>query len=286
MIEAAKKAGDANAVRLYTDVQKAFVEAVDGIKHNNIGALFADARQYSSREYQKLDALQWGRDAHKLSGEAAAEQFAAFPDDLKKLARFGWLDELSNTVGSKTKANDLTQTLTQNRQLDLLREMIPRAAGRGPMSTQPERFGDFMGIEKTMIGTRDKVLGNSATAQRLADDARLTRQTLGEMFDRYRSSPSLFAMGMEAVSSGLTKVFGFREDVAQELGRRLFTADRATIDRILARLEANWGADRVGQLQRLLTNTAQAAGSALPAVGARAASENQQQQRQGLLPAR
>ena len=43
---------------------------------------------------------------------------------------------------------------------------------------------------------------------------------------------------LEATSMALNKVFGMREDVASEIGRRLFTAKPAEREAILTRLES------------------------------------------------
>jgi hypothetical protein len=157
----------------------------------------------------------------------------------------------------------------------LLRETIPRTDAAGKVySTRPEMFGDYIANEKAMVNAGQKILGNSATAGRLADDERLTRQTLGQMFDRFKQGNlGIVPMALEAVSVGLTKIFGFREDVAQELGRRLFTAKRDEIDRILARLEAKWGSDKIGQLSKVMNVVASATSVALPAQGGRAIGE-------------
>jgi hypothetical protein len=275
MIEVAERAGDRNAVRVLKSVRDDFVAAVDNIKTNGIGEKWQAARGYFSTEKQRQEAIEWGRNAARAESNATADEFAEFPDGLKKLARLGILEGLERQAGPSRRAADLTQVLETNRMQALLRETIPRAKGSGRYSEQPERFGDYVANEKAMIRSRDKVLGNSATAERLADDQRLTRQTLAHMFERFKSGNlGAVPLVMEAVSAGLTRFFGFREDVAQELGRRMLTANRAEIERIIARLEVRWGADKVGAFTRFLTGTSVAASAALPAATGRAAGES------------
>src|SRR5262249_13012508 len=141
---------------------------------------------------------------------------------------FGILEGITNETGPKRRAQDLTNLFETNRMQNLLRETIPRSdKSTATYATPPEKFGNNIANEKAMIGTRDKVLGNSATAGRIAEDERLTRQTLSQMFNSFKHGGiGVVPLALEAVSAGLTKIFGFREDVAQELGRRLFTADR------------------------------------------------------------
>jgi hypothetical protein len=275
LISRAKQAGDNNAVRILEGVQSDFINAVDNIKANDIGTKWQAARGYFSHEKQRQEAIEWGRNALKTESNATADQFAAFNADQQKLARLGILEGLERASADKKRAADLTGLFDTARVQNLLRETVPRAKGSGPYSVQPERFGDYIANEKAMVGTRDKVLGNSATAGRLADDERLTRQTLSQMFDRFKQGNlGVVPMALEAVSVGLTKIFGFREDVAQELGRRLFTARPAERDRILARLEAQWGSDKIGAFTRFLDQASTAGAVALPATGARAISES------------
>jgi hypothetical protein len=275
LIARAKQAGDANAVRILKDVQADFINAVDNIKANDIGTKWQAARGFFSHEKDRQEAIEWGRNALKSESNATADQFAAFNADQQKLARLGILEGLERASADKKRAADLTGLFDTARVQNLLRETVPRAKGSGPYSVQPERFGDYIANEKAMVGTRDKVLGNSATAGRLADDERLTRQTLSQMFDRFKQGNlGVVPMALEAVSVGLTKIFGFREDVAQELGRRLFTAKPAERDRILARLEAQWGSDKIGAFTRFLNQASTAGAVALPATGARAISES------------
>lgn len=94
-----------------------------------------------------------------------------------------------------------------------------------------------------MVQTRNAVLGNSSTAQRQQDDAEFTGDTLRSMWDRFRSAPSLFNMGVEAVGSGIQAIFGYRQDVARELAQRLLTTDRTLQNQILRRLQRRAGPD-------------------------------------------
>jgi hypothetical protein len=275
LVDRARTAGDKTAASILTDAKNQILAQVDAISAKEVGKKYAAARGYFSSEKERQEAIEWGRNALRAESNATSDQFAAFNADQQKLARLGILEGLERASADKKRAADLTGLFDTARVQNLLRETVPRAKGSGPYSVQPERFGDYIANEKAMVGTRDKVLGNSATAGRLADDERLTRQTLSQMFDRFKQGNlGVVPMALEAVSVGLTKIFGFREDVAQELGRRLFTARPAERDRILARLEAQWGSDKIGAFTRFLDQASTAGAVALPATGARAISES------------
>lgn len=281
MIEVAINKGDRNTSRVLRAVKDDMLVAVDGVTKQDIGKKYAAARDFFSSQMEMKDAIDLGRKAFRENSEVVADQFASLSKGQQKLFRLGMLESFeTNLGGSKSRAADLTRAFDTPRMQELLRTVIPRTetpTGRvkagATYADRPERFGDFIGNEKAMVATRDRVLGNSATQGRAMDDARLTRQTVGEMFDRYRQSPSLFAVGMEAISTGLTKVFGFRDDVAQKLARRLFTANPAEREAILVRLESQWGPDKVGALGRVLDGAAAATTVAAPALGGRSIGE-------------
>jgi hypothetical protein len=278
MIEPALRAGKNKLAGDLIEFRKNVTEAAKATNPK-----YAEALGLHSGDMRRREAFEWGRNALRAESNATADEFAAFPEDMKKLARQGIIEAVSLARADKTRAADLTKMFDTNRVQNLMRETIPKTETevlgkpvKGAVyAHRPEMFGDYIGNEKAMVGTRDKVLGNSATAGRLADDERLTRQTLSQMFDRFKQGNlGVVPMALEAVSVGLTKIFGFREDVAQELGRRLFTAKPAERERILARLEANWGSDKIGAFTRFLDQASTAGAVALPATGARAISES------------
>jgi len=280
MIEVAINKGDRNAARVLKGVKDDMVSAADAITAQKIGEKYRAARDVYSSRAESKDAIDMGRKAFRENSDVVADQFNALSTGDKKLFRLGMLESFEQNLGARKRANDITQIFDTPRMQELLRTVIPRTVGKSgkvdkstDISRNPERFDSYIGNEKLMVETNKKVIGGSPTQPRAMDDARLTRQTVGEMFDRYRQSPSLFAVGMEAISTGLNKVFGFREDVAQQLARRLFTANPAEREAILTRLEAQWGPDKIGMIGRILDNAATATSVALPAQGGRAIGE-------------
>jgi hypothetical protein len=294
IIEKMINAGDKTGVRQMTDLKNAFLAKIDDIKDGNgveIGKLYQKARNFHYTESQKQNAIEWGRNAVRGESNATAEEFAAFDPALKKFARLGILEGLERMSMDKRRANDITQIFQTNRMQSLMRETIERSDNAGAVfANRPERFGRQTGYEQRMVSTSNKVLGNSKTAERLSDDDRLKRQTLSTMFERFRSGNlGAVPMVMEAVSAGLNRFFGMNEGVAREIGRRLLTARRDEIDRIIARLEARWGVDRVGAFTRYLEGTTLGSAATLPPSVARTAAENRERnnaQGLGLLPAR
>ena len=143
----------------------------------------------------------------------------------------------------------MTLLFQQRRVQELMEEAIPKSKGaKAEFSNRPERFGEYMRRQGRMVETRDEVLGNSKTTQRAGDDLQVAGSMLGQMVNRWRSSPSLANMAIEAVAEGWKRIFGFRDDVALALAKRLTATDPAERARVLAAVQARMGKDRFGQL--------------------------------------
>lgn len=87
-----------------------------------------------------------------------------------------------------------------------------------------------------MVQTRNAAIGNSMTRRNQADDAIFAGEALQSMWDRFRQSPSLFNMGIEAIGTGIQRIFGYRQDVALALAQRLLEQDPTVRNQILRRL--------------------------------------------------
>ena len=126
-----------------------------------------------------------------------------------------------------------------------MREIIPRSQGRTDVfHNRPERFGDVVNREQRMVQTRNQTYGNSPTAQRGKDDIEFTGDALAGMWNRFRQSPSLFNMGLEAIGAGIQKVFGYNQRVALQMARMLLETDPTQRNQILRRLARRGGPDR------------------------------------------
>jgi len=253
LIGRARTAGDKNAERVLTGIKNDLIAAVDSIPDQQIGDKYKAARNYFSSQMDMKDAIDLGRAALKENSDVVADQFSGLTEGQKKLFRLGLIESFEANMGRAKRTNDITQAFETPRVQELLREVIPRSEKAGAtFADRPERFGDFVANEKSMINTRNKVLGNSATQERAMDDAKFTRQGLGQMIDGLRGS-GLVGIALEAATSAANKVFGLREDVAAEIARRLFTADPQQREIILQRLEQKYGKQKLPQFMSALS---------------------------------
>lgn len=248
MIETAQRQGQGNMVRELTGFKNALLERVhlpDANGNPTINTAYWQARQAWGTAAENREAIELGRQALREGSEVSVEQYRDLTRGQQQLFRIGFLESLRNALGTKRPGSDVTQLFQQQRVRDLMNEIIPRSKGKTDVfANRPERFGDLMNREQRMVQTANEVLGNSKTAQRQVDDMAFAGDALASMWNRFRGSPSLFNMGIEAIGVGIQKVFGYRQDVALAMARRLLETDPTVRNQILRRLARRGGPDR------------------------------------------
>jgi hypothetical protein len=241
LIEKAQRSGEGNLTRELTEFKNELLNAVhrvDGSGAPTANLTYREARQAWGSAAENREAIDLGRAALRENAEVTAEQFRELTEGQQRLFRLGFLESLRNALSSKRPGNDVTQLFQQRRVQELMNEIIPRPrSGNAVFANRGERFGDLMNREQRMVQTRNTVLGNSATQMRGQDDAAFAGDALANMWNRFRQSPSLFNMGVEAVGVGIQKVFGYRQDVALALARRLLETEPTARNQILRRLQ-------------------------------------------------
>lgn len=262
MIEGAQRQGQGNLVRELTQFKNSLFDAVHRVDTNGnptANLLYREARQTWGTAAENREAIDLGRGALRSGSEIGAENYRELSPGQQQLFRLGFLESLRNALSQKRPGNDITQLFQQARVRELMNEIIPRPNGRNAVfANRQERFGNLLNREERMVQTRNAVLGNSATAQRAQDDAEFAGDALAGMWNRFRQSPSLFNIGVEAIGTGLQKIFGYRQDVALALSRRLLEADPTARNQILRRLRARGGPGRVQQLITQIDQSANA----------------------------
>lgn len=270
MIETAQRGGENNLARELTQFKDDLLNQVHGVDASGAptrNLVYQQARQAWGSAAENREAIELGRAALRDSSEVSAEQYRALTEGQQRLFRIGFLDSMRSTLGKTKPGTDVTQQFQQRRVQELMNEIIPRSRGRNTVfQNRPERFGDLMRREQRMVQTRNTVLGNSATAQRQQDDMAFAGDALRGMWDRFRSSPSLFNMGIEAVGAGIQRVFGYRQDVASALARRLLETEPEARNQILRRLQRRGGPDAFERFARGVDQAAiSISGTTMPA---------------------
>jgi hypothetical protein len=252
MIEGAQRQGQGNLVRELTRFKNDLLDAVHRVDANGnptANLVYREARQTWGTAAENREAIELGRSALRDGSEIGVENYRELTPGQQQLFRLGFIESLRNALSQKRPGNDITLLFQQARVRELMNEIIPRPNGRNAVfANRAERFGNLLNREQRMVQTRNTVLGNSATAQRMQDDTAFAGDALAGMWDRFRQSPSLFNIGIEAIGTGIQKIFGYRQDVALALAHRLLEQDPTTRNQILRRLQARGGPGRLQQL--------------------------------------
>jgi hypothetical protein len=263
MIETAGRGGERNLQRQLIEFKDSLLERVHEGGRNPV---YQQAREAWGSAAERRDAIELGRNALRDDSDVTLEAFNELSSGNQALFRVGVVEGARRMMSSKRPGDDLTRIFQQFRVQELMNGIIPRSQrSTATFANRAQRFGEVQGREAGMVQTRNKVLGNSETATRVQDDAEFTGQAMRGMWDRFRNSPGIINMGFEAIGYGLQRVFGYRQDVALELARRLITTDRETQNRILRRLIARGGPDRFTQFAQQVDEISRALQTSVPA---------------------
>jgi hypothetical protein len=223
------------------DMQRELLRSVDQLP--NAGTRYNAARQAFSTRAEMREAIDLGRAAARESPEVSAAQYQALTVGQQRMFRMGLFGELERRIAATPRQNDVTRIFDTPQMQELLQVVAPQ--GTAP------RVGQFIQGEKNYLtGTRNEVMGNSKTAERLADDE-ATNQMQG-LVETLRSTRSLREAAFNTTQAILDKIFGFRADTAASIARQLFTANPRDLDGILLRLENRLGPNRAEQFRSLM----------------------------------
>ncbi len=253
MIEAARRGGENNLARLLTGLKNDLLNAVHlpnaaGEPTRNV--LYQQARNAWGSAAENREAIELGRAALREGSEISIEQFRNLSPGQQIYFRQGFLESARNALGNRRSGNDATMPFQTARVQDLLREIIPNSrATAGTFGDRSGRFGEYLSREERMGQTRNRVLGNSATAQRQGDDAEFAADALSRVMMGLRGGTNAI---IEVVGSALTRATAYRQDVAEALARRLVEADPAAQARILQNLQRQLGPQRFREFTRSL----------------------------------
>lgn len=246
-----------NVKRLLVQLKNDILDSVHGGDRNNPtkNIAYKAARDEWGSRAELLEAADMGRKFLRGDGGVSAEDFRAMTKAEQNMFRLGVTRELRTMMGGKAlgPTADFTNILRKPNVYERLAEVMPQ----GQTST---KMNEIVRRETRMSDTAKEVLGNSKTAQRLSDDVELGgRDIMSQAIDRYRSSPTLLNLALDAVKAGAEKIFGFRDDMATALARRLFTADPAEQAQILAAIEARMGKEKTSKFLEFMSQASLAA---------------------------
>lgn len=245
-----------------TELKNDMLAAVDAMP--KIGPLYKTARDQFSGEMSLRDALKLGRDMLKEDGEVAVDQFRQLATEgERKMARLGLWEAFKQLGARKGRTDDVTKIFTTPRVQEIIEAMVPRPRGADAVfANRPERFGQYISNEQRMISTRNQTMGNSKTAERMADDEALNNmQSMIEAAKNSASNPSASGFVLRLMETTIAKLFGFRADTAAAIARKLYTANPAEREVLLQAIERRMGPGRAAQFARVMAELSRPASS-------------------------
>lgn len=143
------------------NMRRAYVETVDGLDKTGV---YRKARDAWAGYSQSLDAVKLGRSAFQQSPEENAASLAKLSEPNKEFYRLGLADVLKERLAKTGLSGDEAKSLIKNPWMrDQLRPAFKSTADY-------DAFIDAVTAETKMFSLRQKVLGGSQTAGRLAED--------------------------------------------------------------------------------------------------------------------
>ncbi|MBY3590615.1 hypothetical protein HJA87_12075 [Rhizobium bangladeshense] len=193
MIQRAEAQGAGNRAHYLSRVQGLIDQALADASEGYVGA-----RDAFARASRRIDAVEAGRDASRISRRAqdTIPEFEALPPDQQVDFRAGYIDPLI----ARLEGASSSPTTNKARMLQ-----TPKYEAELPAFAAPERgaqLTDRIAREQTMFRTSNAALGGSKTADNMADAADLNQ------FD-----PAVFGRLVRgdlggAITTGISKVLG------------------------------------------------------------------------------
>jgi len=225
-----------------------------------VGDLYENARVQYMQEMRKLEAMQLGRDAWKENSEVGIDAYRNLKtDDERKLFRLGLYGGFDEQYGGgKARNRNITTVFETPRIQELFSEVIPSSKDLGgTFADRPQRFGRYLDSQRDMVETPRRVLGNSATAERLADDAQFNQ--LQTAVEEIMAQPGLASATYVALRRAMNSLFGVRADTAAAIARKLFDANPETRAQTIRAIERHMGRERTEVFARYMASLAQRA---------------------------
>lgn len=213
---------------------------------------YDDGLKIWSGAHKLENALDAGRDALKKSPEANRRVLAGMSEAEKQTFRIGIADDIRNRVGDGN--------FTHNALLKFFssKDKVENLKASFATDEQFKAFRKAMFAEAQKRNTYNVVTGNSSTAKQLADMADAGGLKDGVDFVQNSATGGVVSATMRWVGSRLKMLGGFTPEVADQVQRKLLTADPAMVRKItsdLMKIDAQKiSADQKRQLvQRLIT---------------------------------
>ena len=222
-------------------MRRAFVDEIDNLDRNGV---YKKARQAWGGYSESLDAIKQGRAVFQNSPEEIGGEMAKMSPSQREFFRLGVADMMRERLMKAGFSGDEAKQLMKN---SWTREQLR------PVFKSPDEFNHFVDAvttESKMFGVKQRILGGSQTAERVAED------TSNEGWEKSASIIGQLLTG-HAISAAKTAYkfiqdTGLRDnpEINARVAKILFTSDLPDTNRMVQMLRAGKAAPKTNPLQR------------------------------------
>lgn len=224
-----------NLARELSRMKRELVDRIDATNPD-----YKAARAVYSSRAELLDAQLTGREFAKGDAEMSVEMFKKLSDPEQQMFRKGVMQELKKKMGAKQFTHDRTSLFSTPN----AREVLGAVFQGDTKKFRPfKQFIDLMDTERTFVKTRNKIMGGSPTASRLAEASQYGIDMANHHMSQFRSGNWVEAsLGWVAKKIGELYSFGAKD--SEEIARIIFSDDPREISKTLLRLHRRYGEEK------------------------------------------
>jgi len=241
-----------NDARIITNLKNKMLAEID-----RVNPAYAQARKAWGGQQSLDKALEFGRDAMKLSPEAVRRQMAGMGAAEKEAARAGAAEWIRNAIDQRNfTQNAILKFFSNRQQYKNLRSLFDN-------DEQFKTFRQAVFAEAKKRSTYEAVKGNSTTAAQLAD-----MMETGGLQEGFNAAKTAVTSGpvtaiLQWVGSRLRMLGGFTPEVADSIAQKLMAASPDKVRQVaqeLSRLESAkmTAIQRSNAVQAIVTRALQA----------------------------
>lgn len=221
-----------NLTRELTLMKRELLERVDDANPD-----YKSARAIYSGNAELIDAQNVGRSFAKGDTEMSVKAFSALSKPEKEMFRKGVIQDLKEKMGDKQFTHNRTSLFNTPNAREVLKAVFQKDTAKFKPYKQ---FIDLVDTEARFVTTRNKIMGGSPTATRLAENQEFSVRSAGSFMEKMKDGRL-----SDAVIGGITKkldeMLGVRKQDAEEIAKLLFNDNPKYISKTLLRLHRKYG---------------------------------------------
>lgn len=228
-----------NLARELTLMKNELLERVDKVNPH-----YKSARSVYKNNAELLDAQNIGRSFLKGDAEMNVKAFNSLSMPEKEMFRKGVIQELKKKMGDQRFTHDRTKFFDNPNAREVLKVVFQKDTEK----FKPyEQFIKLMESEANFVRTRNKIIGGSPTAPRLADNQEFALRSAGNFMDRAKDGRLLEAV-MGSLARKAEELWSVKASDAEAIAKLLFNDNPKDIARTLYRLHVKYGEEKTNKL--------------------------------------